>query len=68
MTMRELDRLRSIQSVVDGRLMPGRAAERLGLSLRQVERLCYRYRAEAPRVWFHADAGARAITSCRKAG
>jgi len=31
MSMREVDRLRAIQSVVDGRLMPWRAAERLGL-------------------------------------
>ncbi|MFM0674487.1 ISNCY family transposase, partial [Paraburkholderia sediminicola] len=46
MSMREVDRLRAIQSVVDGRLMPWRAAERLGLSRRQIERLANRYRVE----------------------
>ncbi|SDG42292.1 Helix-turn-helix domain-containing protein [Paraburkholderia phenazinium] len=49
MSMREVDRLRAIQSVVDGRLMPWRAAERLGLSRRQIERLANRYRAEGAR-------------------
>ena len=39
MTMREVDRLRTIQSVVDGMLMTRQAAERLHLSRRQVERL-----------------------------
>jgi transposase len=42
--MRELDRLKMIQSVVDMGLKPGRAAERLGLTVRQVERLVARYR------------------------
>jgi hypothetical protein len=36
MSMRELDRLKVIEAVVEGRLMPWRAAERLGLSRRQV--------------------------------
>ncbi|WP_408439555.1 helix-turn-helix domain-containing protein [Paraburkholderia caffeinilytica] len=43
--MRELDRLKVIQAIVDMGLKPGRAAERLGLSVRQVERLVIRYRA-----------------------
>ncbi|ONO40185.1 transposase, partial [Burkholderia cenocepacia] len=37
--MRELDRLKVIQAVVDSGLKPGRAAERLGLTVRQIERL-----------------------------
>ncbi|WP_161556556.1 hypothetical protein [Burkholderia pyrrocinia] len=37
-TMRELDRLKVIQSVVETNLKPGRAAERLGLSVRQLSR------------------------------
>ncbi|WP_143749150.1 helix-turn-helix domain-containing protein, partial [Caballeronia arvi] len=45
MSMRELDRFKVIQAVADARLKPGRAAERLGLSVRQVERLVWRYRA-----------------------
>nr|WP_284504603.1 ISNCY family transposase [Caballeronia sp. ATUFL_M1_KS5A] len=46
MTMREVDRLKVVEAVVDGRLMTWRAAERLGMSRRQVERLANRYRAE----------------------
>ncbi|WP_321782062.1 ISNCY family transposase [Paraburkholderia sp. J94] len=44
MSMRELDRLTVIEAVVEARLMPWRAAERLGISRRQVERLVLRYR------------------------
>jgi hypothetical protein len=47
-SMRELDRLKCIQQVIDGDLKPGRAAERLGMTVRQVERLVLRYRAEGP--------------------
>jgi transposase len=43
LNVRELDRLKVIQAVVDMGLKPGRAAERLGLSVRQVERLVIRY-------------------------
>jgi transposase len=43
--MRELDRLKMVQAIVEMGLKPGRAAERLGLSVRQVERLVIRYRA-----------------------
>lgn len=46
MTMREVDRLRIIQSLADGLLMPWQAAERLHLSRRQVERLTLRYRSQ----------------------
>jgi len=46
MSMRELDRLRVIQAVAERQLKPGRAAERLGLSVRQIERLVWRYRAD----------------------
>jgi hypothetical protein len=35
MSMRELDRFKVIQAVAETRLKPGRAAERLGLSVRQ---------------------------------
>jgi hypothetical protein len=45
MSMRELDRLKMIQAIVEMGLKPGPAAERLGLSVRQVERLVIRYRA-----------------------
>lgn len=46
MSMREVDRLKVIQAVADGNLRPRHAAERLGLTTRQVERLLNRYRAE----------------------
>ncbi|SIO48259.1 Transposase [Burkholderia sp. GAS332] len=44
LNMRELDRLKMIQAVVDTGLKPGRAAQRLGLTVRQIERLVIRYR------------------------
>src|ERR1700740_3576448 len=44
LNMRELDRLKVIQAIVEMGLKPGRAAERLGLTVRQVERLGTRYR------------------------
>ena len=47
-TMRELDRLKSIQAVVAGELKPIRAAERLGLTTRQVRRLAVLYRDLGP--------------------
>lgn len=37
-SMRELERLKPIQAVAEGLLMPWRAAERFGISRRQVER------------------------------
>jgi hypothetical protein len=48
MSMRELDRLKVIQAVVDGELRAGLAAERLGRCARQVRRLAQRYRMEGP--------------------
>ena len=48
LTMRELDRLKCIQSVVDRQLKLYQAAERLGLTTRQVRRLARRYVAEGP--------------------
>ncbi len=48
MTMRELDRFKVIQSVVDGLLKPWRAAERLSLTTRQVRRLVARLREQGP--------------------
>ena len=48
MSMRELDRLKVVEAVIEQRLMPWRAAERLGISRRQIERLVARYRAAGP--------------------
>jgi hypothetical protein len=41
--MRDLDRLKTIQTVIEHEMKPGRAAERLGLSVLQIERLAIRY-------------------------
>jgi homeodomain-containing protein len=46
--MRDLDRLKTIQAVIDREMKPGRAAEHLRLSVRQIERLVIRYRTEGP--------------------
>lgn len=48
MTMRELDRFKVIQDVVDGKLQPWRAAERLELTTRQIRRLAARFREHGP--------------------
>ena len=56
MSMRELDRLKVVEAVAEARLMTWRAAERLGLSRRQVERLVIRYR----------DKGAAGVVSQRR--
>lgn len=48
MTMRELDRFKVIQDVADGKLQPWRAAERLGLTTRQIRRLVGRLREHGP--------------------
>ncbi|PYE12261.1 transposase [Paraburkholderia silvatlantica] len=48
MTMRELDRFKVIQDVLDGRLRPWRAAERLGLTTRQIRRLVAQLREHGP--------------------
>jgi transposase len=45
MSIRELDRLKTIQAVVDGNLRAVTAAARLELSRRQIDRLVDRYRA-----------------------
>jgi hypothetical protein len=49
MSMRELDRLKCIQAVVDGDVYPYQAAERLGITTRQLRRLAERYRSGFPK-------------------
>lgn len=46
MSLREVDRLKTIQAVVDRTASVGQAAQRLGLSRRQFERLVQRYKNE----------------------
>ncbi|ULX54067.1 hypothetical protein A9P79_19285 [Cupriavidus taiwanensis] len=56
MSMRELDRCKVIQAVVEDGLMVWRAAEKLGISKRQIERLVHRYRQDGPsRMAFYSD-------------
>jgi transposase len=47
-SMRELERVKVIEAVVEGRLRCFQAAQRLGLSERQISRLCRRYEAFGP--------------------
>nr|WP_232459215.1 helix-turn-helix domain-containing protein [Burkholderia ubonensis] len=46
--MRELNRFKVIQDVADGKLKPWRAAERLGLTTRQIRRLVGRLQEHGP--------------------
>jgi transposase len=48
MTMRELDRFKVVQAVADDMLKPWRAAQRLGLTTRQIRRLVARLREDGP--------------------
>ncbi|RYE73479.1 MAG: ISNCY family transposase [Oxalobacteraceae bacterium] len=48
MSMRDIDRLKVIQAIVDGNLTASIAANRLQLTKRQVNRLVLRYRADGP--------------------
>ena len=48
MTMRELDRLKCIQGLIDGQFKQTAVATRLGLTTRQVRRLARRYAAAGP--------------------
>jgi transposase len=48
LTMREWDRLKIIEAIVQMGLKPVRAAERLGLTVRQIDRLVLRYREYGP--------------------
>ena len=47
-TLVELNRLKSIQAVIDGDLRASQVAERMGLTSRHVRRLVERYRTEGP--------------------
>lgn len=48
MSIQELDRLKVVQAVIDGNLRPGQAADRLSLTVRQVQRLVKRYQLHGP--------------------
>jgi transposase len=48
MTMREVDRIKTMQALADRMLRPAQAAARLGLTVRQVARLAQRYLEDGP--------------------
>ena len=48
MSMRELDRLKCIQGLIEGHLRQTVVATRLGLTARQVRRLVRRYQMDGP--------------------
>ncbi len=50
MTVRELDRLKCIQGLIDGQFKQHVVATRLGLATRQVRRLARRYAPRGPPV------------------
>lgn len=58
-TVRDLDRLRIINRVLEKRLTQPLAAQQLDLSTRQVRRLCARIRAKGPKGILHGLRGRR---------
>lgn len=59
LTVRDLDRLRVLNQVQEGRLTQPLAAQQLDLSSRQVRRLCARIRAKGPKGVIHGLRGRR---------
>lgn len=67
MSMRELDRCKVIQAVADDGLMVWRAAEKLGISKRQVERLGYVIARMGHRDCARVNGANQVTTNCRPA-
>lgn len=59
LTVRDLDRLRIINQVLEGRLLQTLAAQQLDLTPRQVRRLCARIKAKGPKGVVHGLRGRR---------
>ena len=59
LTVRDIDRLRILNQVQEGRLTKPLAAQQLDLSSRQVRRLCARMRAKGPKGVIHGLRGRR---------
>lgn len=57
MSRKELDRIQVIRQVIDRRLTQARAATMLGLSVRQIKRLCARLREQGPLGMAHGLRG-----------
>jgi transposase len=56
-SMNEIKRLYVVQQTIDGKMTGSQAAERLGLSLRQVRRLIARYRQQGAAGLVHGNRG-----------
>ena len=65
-TVKEADRAAVVMAVVEKRLKQREAAERLGLSVRQVKRLARRYRAQGGPGAFRAGGSNRRRVSHRR--
>lgn len=57
MSNREIDRLKVIQNTIDGRFTQAEAAQMLGISVRQVRRVCRKVEAEGNRGIIHGLKG-----------
>ena len=57
MSVRERDRLKLMRALVEGRMKQGQAAELLGISVRQVQRIVRRYRLEGDKGLVHQSRG-----------
>jgi hypothetical protein len=67
MTMREVDRLKTIQAVIDGELTSLMAAARLHLTKRQVNRLVLQYRHDGAAGLVRDSVANRVIANSLKA-
>jgi Helix-turn-helix domain len=57
MSLKEIDRIKILEKVMDGRLTQKKASETLRLSLRQTKRLCKRYKAYGEEGLIHKSRG-----------
>ncbi|VCW84986.1 Putative transposase (identified by ISEscan HMM) [Klebsiella variicola] len=63
-TLKEINRIKIIQDVIERRITTRRAAEHLGISDRQCRRLLARYREGGPLVWPADDVACVVTASC----
>lgn len=57
MTEKEIDRVKILEKVIEGRLTQKKASETLKISLRQIKRLCKRYRSKGAEGLIHLSRG-----------
>ncbi|MBU2573917.1 MAG: hypothetical protein KKH28_07575 [Elusimicrobia bacterium] len=66
MSNREIDKLKVIQNMLDGKLTRPQAAETLSISERQAGRICARVCKEGNRGGIHGLKGRESIPACRR--